>query len=249
MTVTSLHKPKNVAASYEKKGLSVTASAGTPVIWVYGTIGSTEWAEGFSKDDFKAAMQTIPATAKNIEIRISSEGGCADTGMAVYSVLAAHRARKTVYVDGFACSAASLIAMAGDEVRMADGGMFMIHNAIGYIPGFYGNAAELDEYAAYIPKAQKVLSDISAGYARAYVAKTGKPLDKIQQWMDDETWFTAQEAKEAGFCDVIDTRLKMVACANVEKAGYKKAPQINASPKSMSATILQTLREIAHVRN
>lgn len=255
MTVTSFRpSAKAQAPSYQKKGLSVRAAATpAPALWIYGPIGDTSWADGFDQEDFLEAMQMVPANAKTLEIRINSEGGDAILGQAIYSVLAQHKARKTVYVDGFACSAASLIAMCGDEIRMAEGAFLMIHNARTYVSGYYGEASELDGYIAQIQKVQTLLGDVSAGYAKAYMAKCNKPVAQIQKWMNEETWFTAERAKAEGFCDVIDSRIPVAACANLAKAGYKKAPEsVKAkangdSPSSLS--VLQKLRAIAHNAN
>lgn len=133
------------------------------------------------------------AGAKQMNIYINSNGGSVFEGTAIYNQLKRHPAHKTVYVDGFACSIASVIAMAGDEVIMPKNALMMIHNmwmcAV-------GNAAELR-------KAAEDLDTINAAGRAAYLEKSNGKIaeEKLIELMDAETWLTAEECIEYGFAD------------------------------------------------
>lgn len=133
------------------------------------------------------------ANAKQINIYINSYGGSVFEGTAVYNQLRRHPAHKTVYIDGFACSVASVIAMAGDEVVMPRNTLMMIHNAWMWS---CGNAAELR-------KAADDLDSINAAGRGAYLAKAGDKLseEKLIEMMDAETWLTAEDCIAYGLAD------------------------------------------------
>lgn len=131
--------------------------------------------------------------AKQINVYINSYGGSVFEGTAIYNQLRRHPAHKTVYVDAFACSIASVIAMAGDDVVMPRNALMMIHNM--YMKAV-GNAAELR-------KAADDLDTINAAGRVAYLNKAGDKLseEKLKQMMDAETWLTAQECIDLGLAD------------------------------------------------
>lgn len=132
---------------------------------------------------------------KNINVYINSYGGSVFEGTAIYNQLKRHPAYKTVYVDGFACSIASVIAMSGDRVVMPPNTMMMIHNMW---MGAVGNAAELR-------KAADDLDAINVAGRQAYLAKAKGKIteEKLAELMDAETWLTAAECVEYGFADEI----------------------------------------------
>src|SRR5690606_24011653 len=111
----------------------------------------------------------------------------------IYNALKEHQGRVTVKIDGKALSAASIIAMAGDEVLMSPAAVMMIHNPWVHAAG---DAAELRHMAG-------VLDEIEAAIINAYQLKTGRPRDEISRLMDEETWMSAQKAVELGFADSI----------------------------------------------
>lgn len=132
-------------------------------------------------------------TAEQINVRIASKGGDAFEGMAIYQQLVDHPARVIVSIDGVAASIASVIAMAGDEIRISPNGFVMVHNAEG---GTRGGADEMRGLA-------ELLDKVNACMAATYAARTGqKPVD-VAKMMAAETWMTAQEAKELGFVNTI----------------------------------------------
>lgn len=131
--------------------------------------------------------------AKEITVYINSLGGSVMEGVSIYNQLKRHSAHKTVYVDGFACSIASVIAMAGDEVIMPRNTVMMIHNAWTVA---IGNAAELR-------KAADDLDVLNTASMQAYLLKAGDKLSKEQltEMLDKETYLTAAQCIELGLAD------------------------------------------------
>ena len=133
--------------------------------------------------------------ADTIHLRINSPGGDVFDGVAIHNALRAHPAKVVTHIDGLAASIASVIALAGDEVRIAPNAFFMIHNPWGVTIGD----------AIIHRKMADTLDKIADGsIASTYRAKTGADAETVETWMDDETWFNAREAKKAGFVDVVE---------------------------------------------
>ncbi|MCT8978302.1 Clp protease ClpP [Clostridium sp. CX1] len=131
----------------------------------------------------------------NINIYINSYGGEVKEGLAIYNQLKRHPAQKTVYVDGFACSIASVIAMAGDKVVMGTNTLMMIHHAS---MGAWGNAEELR-------KAANDVEIIDKASCSSYLAKAGDKLSEetLNQLLDNQTWLNAEQCLQYGLCDEI----------------------------------------------
>lgn len=142
--------------------------------------------------EVQAKLQKI--TAECIDVHINSGGGDYYSGVAIYHALRNHPAYVTVYVEGIAASAASLIAISGDHVIMRRGTQIMIHDVGSSIDG--GNAAELAAEAARVNK----LSDDAAAI---YAARVGGSAEMWRTLMQRETWYSAQEAVDVGLADAI----------------------------------------------
>jgi ATP-dependent protease ClpP protease subunit len=144
---------------------------------------------GYWGTDARGFRARLKDATGDITLRINSPGGDVFDGIAIYNDLIAYDGKVKVEVVGLAASIASIIAMAGDEITIADNAMFMIHNAwtIGV-----GNRHDMADVAT-------VLGKIDDALARTYAARTTTGIRSIKQMMDDETWLTAKEAKEAGF--------------------------------------------------
>lgn len=155
--------------------------------WEREYVESTTSAEFFRKE-----LEKYP-DAKEINIFINSLGGSVMEGTAIYNQLRRHTAHKTVYVDGFACSIASVIAMAGDTIIMPKNTMMMIHNAWTYAEG---NAAELRKIA-------DDLDTMNEAAMQAYMVKAGDKLseEKLKEMLDAETYLTAAQCIEYGLAD------------------------------------------------
>ena len=190
-------------------------------VYVYDVI-DPDW--GASAQALIEALK--PLAGLPVSLHINSPGGDVFEARAMVAAVRAHGAPVTVYIDGLAASAATYLALAGDQVHIQDGAMMMVHNSWTFS---WGNKAELRKTADLL---DKIDGTIAADYAR----KTGASSDQIAAWMDAETWFTAAEAKAACFVDSVITappadatqasaaRWNLSAYANAPKAPEPKAP-------------------------
>jgi len=150
----------------------------------------------------KAFLDQIKNVGKRkITLRINSPGGEVFDGLAIYNRLREHAGGVEVKIDGIAASMASVIAMAGAPVSMAENALLMVHNPSGLCAGNSGDMRELAD----------MLDKVRGSLTSAYERKTGKTTEQIGAMMDAETWMTAQEALDAGFIDEITDELKMAA--------------------------------------
>ena len=157
-------------------------------VMLYDEVGG--WL-GATADEFINDLRGI--TASNILLRVNSPGGQVYEGIAIANALRSHPASVTVQVDGIAASIASVIAMAGDRVRMMPNAMIMVHDASGLT---VGDAADHRATA-------ELLDKISGNIADAYAARAGGTRDEWRQVMVAETWYTAEEAVAAGLADEV----------------------------------------------
>ena len=154
-----------------------------------------------SSDDFWGDVVTakaindeiVQANGKPLNIHINSYGGEVFEGFAIYNNLKSYTGKKVVYVDGIAASIASVIAMAGDEIYMNKASMLMIHNASGVA---YGNAEEMKKVVNALEQINEVIRDV-------YKNRSNLDDEQLKQFMDNETYFTPQEAVQYGFADGI----------------------------------------------
>lgn len=181
-------------------------------IYLYGVIGESFFSDGISAKQFAADLKKL-GNVKTIDLRINSEGGDVFDGEAMYSLLVNHPARVISHVDGLAASAASFIAMAGNEIEISEGGFMMIHDAHGAVRG---GATDMRKMA-------DLLETVSESIADKYAARTKQDKKKIRKWMSDETWFTGAEAVTNGFADRMVDNLNVAACVRKPDA-FKHLP-------------------------
>lgn len=170
---------------------------------------------GVSAKQFIADLKSVPADHE-ILLKIHSPGGEVFDGNAIFNALKRHTGGVSVQIEGLAASMATVISLAGAPVKMAANGFYMIHNPWGVA---MGDAEEMRDQAALLEK-------IRQGMIAAYAAKSGQDPEQIAAWMDAETWFTAEEAKAAGFVDEITDSLALAASSNkfARLAKFKHAP-------------------------
>lgn len=178
---------------------------------LYGTVGEGLFGDGFTARDVVNALATL--RGKPVSVRINSGGGIADEGVAIYNSLKAHNGEVTVYVDGIAASAASIIAMAGERVVMRTGSVMMIHDPMALAAG---NAAGME-------KAKQALDAIADSMADIYAEKTGRAAADIRNEMREETWLTAADAKAKGFADEEESD-DAVEVSAFDYRAYMRAP-------------------------
>lgn len=152
------------------------------------------WFFGEEEQTAKGLREEIRKTdGKDITVWINSNGGECIAASVIYTALKEHKGKVTVKIEGSAISAASVIAMAGDEILMSPTSVMMIHNPLTCAEG------EVKD----MEKAIEVLTEVKETIINAYAAKTGKPREEISRLMDDETWMGAKKAVDLGFADGI----------------------------------------------
>lgn len=181
-------------------------------IWLYEQIGASFWGDGITSKSFQKELTAL-GKVTSIDLRINSPGGDVFDGFAIYNMLQQHPATVDVYVDGVAASIASIIAMAGDNIKMAKNSLMMIHNPQGVA---VGDANEMDRVKA-------LLHQVKGNLTNTYVDRTGKKAEEINAWMDDETWFTAEAAVEHGFADTVISAQAVNACFDLSP--FRNIPQ------------------------
>lgn len=182
-------------------------------IWLYEQVGQSFWGEGISAKQFQKELTAL-GKVTTINVRINSPGGDVFEGFAIYNQLQQHPAKIEVDVDGLAASIASIIAMAADpgHLRIARNAMLMIHNPQG---GSYGDERELLRVA-------NLLKTVKGNLADTYVARSANKRADVEAWMDDETWFTAEDAVAHGFADAVSTEQAVMACFDPQH--FRNAP-------------------------
>lgn len=179
-----------------------------------GTVGAMSFFEdGFTYTDVVEALASIGRNT-DVTVHINSGGGIATEGIAIFNALDSHKGNVTVIIEGVAASAASIIAMAGDEVVMRSGSSMMIHDPAGIT---IGNS---DEHA----KGVEMLETLATSMADIYAEKTGRKAADIREEMKSETWMTAKEAVAKGYADRVDKgRSKEVTAFDYRV--YQHAPE------------------------
>lgn len=168
---------------------------------------------GVSAKQFISDLQAVPAD-HSILLKIHSPGGEVFDGNAIFTALQ-RRGNVEVQIEGIAASMATVISLAGSPVKMAANGFYMIHNPWG---SAVGDSSEMRKQA-------ELLDRIRQNMVNAYAAKSGQEPELIEEWMDAETWFTAEQARAAGFVDEITDGMALAASANFRAlAKYRNAP-------------------------
>ncbi len=222
-----------------KKWFEIVNKADKAEIWIYEQIGEDFWTGGgVTAKSFQKELAGIKAS--QIDLHINSPGGEVFDGITIYNLIKQHPANVTAHIDGLAASIASVIALAGDTVIMAENALFMIHNPWGFA---MGDATEMRKTADLLDK-------IGGSLVTAYASKSGKPDDEISALMDSETWMTAQEAKDAGFIDEISEQMDLAACAKfipaMQKAKFKNIPE-NLSGSKQTPTAREAEKALRDV--
>lgn len=206
----------------EPTKIKFQAKGGKGEIIIYGDIGFEITAK-----DFHDELKGLGDVAE-MDVRINSFGGDVFDGLAIYNRLSQHEAKKTVYVDGIAASAASVIAMAGDEIHMAEAAVIMIHDAWAMT---MGNAKEIRAMA-------ERLEATSAQMAQIYQRKTGADIMQIREWMAEETEFYGPDAVMNGFATHTFEAERMAAKFDPKRHHFKNKPSAARPERSAKAQSL-----------
>jgi len=239
-THPSAASPKNDRRWYAFRNATETEVE----VYLYDEIGF--W--GVGAKEFMAELRTH--AGKHVHLRINSPGGEVIEGTAIYNALLRHQGGLTVHIDAMAASMASVIAMAGSPIFMADNALMMIHDPYTFAAG---TSEELR-------KSADLLDTMKAALVRAYVKKTGKTEDEIASLMSEETWMGATEAAALGFIDGIEDGVQAAASMTPEKARAKfdmlkkcmsenteptpEAPETPETPEAPVAPVEPTAPEV-----
>ncbi len=186
------------------------AAGGSEVeIRIYGDIGF--W--GTDADLFVAKLDEVAATASSIVVAINSMGGDVFDAFAIYNAVRRYAGKVTGRVDGVAASAASLVLMACDTIEMPSNARLMIHNPHTVAAGESGDLRKLAD----------LLDSMSDSMMAAYVERSGRTEEEVRTIMDAETWLTAAQAKEQGFCDAIVDPIRIAAYAGAARLAARYA--------------------------
>lgn len=169
-------------------------------LYIYGEIRKPDWVEQWLEIDkdlvdslsIKDALQKVDTPI--LRVRINSIGGSVSEGLAIYSLLSDFQGELETIVDGFACSAASIIFMAGKKRIVPENGLLMIHNAWMSVAGDHND----------LQKAAADLVKITQPSVNIYCLKTGLSEEKIKEMMDEEYWIPSAEAFELNFATTVD---------------------------------------------
>jgi len=195
------------------KGYSIQAKGNKKAeITIYQEIGG--YWDGVSAKQFAEELKAL-GDIDEINLRMNSPGGEVFEGITIYNVLKQHKARVIVDIDGLAASIASVIVMAGDEIRMADNALMMIHDAWGFAMGT----------ADDMRKTANTMDKVNGTIISTYAKRTSREEAEIVDMMHAETWMTAKEAKENGFIDEITDAMEMAAHFDLDKFKYRNTPK------------------------
>jgi len=190
----------------------IRAEGGKAEILIYEQIGQDWFGDGLTAKSFAEELKSH-GDLSEIRLLINSPGGDVFDGMAIYNTLLRHKARKIVEIDGLAASIASIIAMVGDEIRIGENAMFMIHDPWSVAIGTAGDFRQQAD----------VLDAITEQLVTTYTARTKQDRQQIRDWMAAETWFSGAEAKEAGFADAVTPAKQVQAC--FDKRWFRNCPK------------------------
>lgn len=187
---------------------SIRAQGKEAEVLLYGEIGGDF---GISAKEFREQLQAV-GEVETIRCGINSPGGIVFEALAIYQALRTHPAKVIISIDGAALSAAGIIAMAGDEIEIAENGFLMLHMPFDLAAG---DAEELRKMADLL---DKVCDQIVSIFAQ----RTGQQPEAIRKMMEVETWLDADEAIKMGFADRKTEALAMAACCDPKR--YETIP-------------------------
>lgn len=220
-------------AARQKSTITAAADGNYGEITLYGTIGQDFWGDGVSASQFKDTLDGL-GEVESIRLLINSGGGDVFDATAIYNMLVKHPAPVTVEIEGVAASAATLIAMAGDEIHIAENAHFMIHAASGLA---WGNAEQLKQYLKLLSNADKLIR-------LTYSTRTGIDDAELEDLMSFDNWMTADEAFELGFVDVVDEAKRVTPDVTPENAAPKQLAAIEPSRLETAASAIDELAAV-----
>lgn len=208
------------------------AKPGDNSISIFDVIGADYWGDGVTASRIAGALRSLDGA--DVTVNINSPGGDMFEGLAIYNLLREYKGKVTVKVLGLAASAASIIAMAGDEVQIGRGAFLMIHNCWVYA---MGNRHDLAQIAADMEPFDKAMGDI-------YSARSGLSLEDVSAMMDGETYIGGSDAVEKGFADRLLSADEIADDDDSPSAALRKLDALLAktdTPRSERRKLLKAL--------
>lgn len=226
-------KPDLPAAAMERWNGGIRAARdGDNSISIFDVIGADYWGDGVTASRIAGALRSL--NGADVTVNINSPGGDMFEGLAIYNLLREYDGKVTVKVLGLAASAASIIAMAGDDVQIGRGAFLMIHNCWVYA---MGNRHDLAQIAADMEPFDNAMSDI-------YQARSGLDADTIGKMMDGETYIGGSEAVAKGFADSLLSADEIADDDDSPTAALRKLDALLAktdTPRSERRKLLKAL--------
>ena len=183
---------------------------------IEGTISDSQWWDDEVSPKSVAKALKEMGTVNSLNIYVNSYGGSCIAGNAIVDIIDDYKKKNScpvnVHIRGIAASMGSGIAMVGDTITMAENALFMLHKPLTDI---YGNADDLEKAVELLNKTEHVLK-------KNYMRRFNGTEDKLTELMKNETWLTAEEAKDLGFVDEITEGVKISACAKGVRVGGKE---------------------------
>lgn len=212
-------------------------------LYIFGDITSWPWDEK-DRDAYGIVKELQSLDSQKINVHINSYGGDVAEGLAIFNTLKNHKAEIVTICDGFACSAASVIFMAGSKRIINEASLLMIHNPWTYA---CGNANDFRKQAEDLDK-------IAQASVNAYMGRVNITEEKVKELLDSETWLTAQECLDMGFATEIkeveekgvnqsafmDIREKVLAKPKIE---YMEKEALTIDADALADTIVEKLKE------
>ncbi len=208
---------------------TIHAQATGAELVIYDEIG----AYGVSAKGFLAELGALP-DGTPLALRLNSPGGSVFDAVAIYNAIKRHTGTVTVWIDGIAASAASYIAMPGDEIVMPDNAFLMIHDPAGMV---MGTAIDMRAMA-------EALDKIKGSLLQGYAAKSGRSQEEIAPLMAAETWLDAKDALDLGFADRIAEPVRIAARFDVGR--FRNAPPVLIEGAGVAAEDEPSGNEVAN---
>lgn len=213
----------------------VSKSATKAEITLYSAIGESFWGDSISAKQFSDTLNSLDSAVNEITVRINSPGGDVFDGIAIYNRLKQHKAKIIVHIDGLAASIASIIALAGDEIVIGDGALYMIH-----LPWTFAMGNRMD-----LENTTNRLMDVEEQLIGIYAKKTKMDRAEIRKMLEAETWMDAEQAIEKGFVDKKAAESMPIAASALKNPWINKAPRnYNSDTKVVQNAISDLKKKI-----
>jgi ATP-dependent Clp protease, protease subunit len=207
-------------------------------IIIYDQIGADWFGNGITAKSFVDEMKKLDPKVTTLNVRINSPGGDVFDGITIFNRLKQFKGTKKVYIDGLAASIASIIALAGDEVIIGEGAMFMVH-----LPWTWavGNRTDLDNTV-------NRLMDIEEQMLGIYAKRSNLEKSEIRAMLEKETWMGADEAIEHGFADSKVEETMPIAASAMTSRWINKAPRDYFSEAKATQEKIDNLKQKVSAR-